>query len=277
MVKGFSEPAFAAAEAFAAYPECGWVGQSRRPLHSLVQAPEQNEVHLWLTRLDVAAAASERYASVLSQMELDRASRFRLPVHERRYVAAHGCLRFVLASYLEVSPNAVEFDFGPRGKPELRSSNNPAGLRFNLAHSEDFAAIAIAAGCEVGVDVERIRPIPDAETLVNRFFSPNESKHFRRLPEGSREEAFFNLWTRKEAWLKATGEGIGHLLNQVEVSFTPGELAKLRKLPEDYAEGQPWSLRHVSPEPGVVIAVAARCDSLELRSFWADRVWEQCL
>jgi 4'-phosphopantetheinyl transferase len=208
---------------------------------------------------------------------LERAYRCRFEQHRHRYIAAHGWLRSLLAGYLARSADTVEFVLGPRGKPGLSASCNQSGLQFNLAHCENLAAIAVTQNCDTGVDIEQVHPIPDAGDLVSRFFSQSESVVFHSLPEDQRAAAFFNLWTRKEAWLKATGEGIAHLLNQVEVSFLPDDAVKLLKLPAAYASDSPWSLQAIHPRPGIVVAVAARCVPLQLRMRWADNFSEDAL
>ena len=131
---------------------------------------------------------------------------------------------------------------------------------FNLAHSEDLAVLAITRTSPVGVDVERIRTLPDADHLVSRFFAPAEAATFRTVPKSERSAAFFNLWTRKEAWLKATGKGIGGGLDQVEVSFRPGEPPRLITLGPIKDNAANWELHEITPARGFTgaMAIAAR-------------------
>ncbi len=245
-----------------------------RPIRFPVQPPQQNQVDLWIGSLDLCSSKLAKFEATLSSHELDRAYRFRFEQHRHRYIAAHGWLRSLLAGYLARSADAVDFVLGPRGKPGLSPSSNQNRLQFNLAHSENLAAIAVTKDCDVGVDIEQVRPIPESGDLVGRFFSQNESIAFHSLREDQRPAAFFNLWTRKEAWLKATGEGIAHLLNQVEVSFLPDDPVKLLKRPAGYDSDSPWSLGAIHPRPGVVVAVAAKCVELQLRMRWADNFSE---
>lgn len=217
---------------------------------------DPQEVHVWAFDLNVSTCELERLKSVLSPHEVERSARFHFDRHRNHYIAAHGGLREVIARYLSLAPNNLEFDHGPRGKPFLAGSVNSSGLQFNLAHSEAFALLAISPQARVGVDVEHVRTLPDAEELVARFFSSREASQFRALSHHQRDEAFFNLWTRKEAWLKATGEGIGHLLAEVEVSFLPAAPARLLSLPNGYNEGLKWSLISIAPAKGFVGAVA---------------------
>ena len=218
-----------------------------------LKAMPLNVVHLWAAPLEIAAAEREALAQTLSVEELDRASRFHFEVHRNRYIAAHGWLRLVLGYYLSLAPAQLLFEHSPRGKPALSGPNE---LQFNMAHSEDLALIGVGRTLQLGVDLEFVRSLSDMEELVARFFSKRESAAFRLLPEGQKARAFFNLWTRKEAWLKATGEGITHLLDQVEVSFLPGERACLLQLPAAYAAGAAWCLYDIAVRPGFAAALA---------------------
>lgn len=213
-----------------------------------------NSVHIWAASLQVSPEALTKFAVSLAPDERERAARFHFPIHRDRFIAGRGLLRKLLASYLGKEPGALEFIYGPQGKPSL---TGPAGtLHFNVAHSEDLLLIALSRSGIVGVDVEQVRTLPDFEELVAGFFSPHESSRYRSLPARQKPAAFFNLWTRKEAWLKATGEGITHLLNQVEVSFLPSEQARLLRLPAAYLNTLSWSLYELAPKPGFAGALA---------------------
>ncbi|HYG35495.1 MAG TPA: 4'-phosphopantetheinyl transferase superfamily protein, partial [Clostridia bacterium] len=135
------------------------------------------------------------------------------------------------------------------------------------SHSEDLALVAVTRAGMVGVDVERVRPIEDADELVARFFSPREAETFKGLPLDQKPVAFFNLWTRKEAWLKATGEGISRSLHRVEVSFLPGEPAQLQSLPEDLTQNKSWALHDLAPAHGYAGALAVSTTNAQL-SCW---------
>jgi 4'-phosphopantetheinyl transferase len=207
----------------------------------------------------------ERLTVTLSYAERDRASRFRFDQHRNRFIVGRGWLRATLGCYLQTEPGALDFRYGAHGKPALAGAFDKAGWHFNLAHSGPLALLAVTRLGEVGVDIEEVRPMPDAEDLVNRFFSGREATLFRNLPEHQKSEAFFNLWTRKEAWLKATGEGIGRSLHLVEVSFLPGEPAQFLKLPEALPAEPVWNLRELAPAPGFVAAVALAVEAPVLR------------
>ena len=157
-------------------------------------------------------------------------------------------------------PKLIEFVYGPQGKPALTPRTKNDDVQFNLAHADSVGLVAVTRTAAIGVDIERIRPLSDMNQLVHRFFSPRESRAFQKLAAELKPAAFFNLWTRKEAWLKATGQGIAHYLHQVEVSFLPGEPARLLGLPGELRCGEEWSLRDLKTAPGFAAALAVSCE-----------------
>jgi 4'-phosphopantetheinyl transferase len=230
-------------------------------------------VHIWAASLAVPSATLDSLKPFLSKQELDRAARFHFEHHRSRFIAGRGLLRRVLGRYLETDPAALEFVYGPNGKPAVAGSAHASKIEFNLAHSEDLALLAVTQQSPVGVDVEALRHLTDAADLVARFFCPRENQIFSHLAVAEQPAAFFNLWTRKEALLKATGEGIGRLLNQVEVSFLPDEQAKFRHLPTEVASPADWTLRALSPAPGYTGALATTVKSINLQCWkweWLD-------
>lgn len=216
----------------------------------------ENDVQVWIFPLDASLPVLNHFKEILSSDEKARAARFGTELLQNHFVAGRGTLRTILARYLAGKPEDLKFVYGPAGKPVLAEASANNGLNFNLAHSGSLAAVAVTRGRLIGVDIEKIRPLADAEQLVARFFSANERAVFQGLPPGEKTAAFYNLWTRKEAWLKATGEGIGHLLDQVEVSFIPGKPVQFVRLPQTSpdAAGQ-WSLHDLSLPPGYAGAV----------------------
>ncbi|MGA2660798.1 MAG: 4'-phosphopantetheinyl transferase superfamily protein [Verrucomicrobiota bacterium] len=218
-------------------------------------------VHLWSLSLSLPPAALAQAASLLAPREAERAARFRFEGGRHRAIAGRGQLRAVLGRCLGADPAALEFSYGPQGKPALAGVWSGSGWHFNLAHSADVAVLAVTRSGPVGVDVERIRPLTDVGRLVSRFFSPREDAAFRALPEDQKADAFFRLWTRKEAWLKATGEGITQSLARVEVSFLPGEPARLLSLPQGPAALCRWRLHDLDCAPGFVAALAVVADA----------------
>jgi 4'-phosphopantetheinyl transferase len=215
-----------------------------------------SDVHVWAAHLALQLEPLNRLAAILSEEEQQRAARFRLEMHRNRFIAARGILRLLLSTYLDCAPDGLRFEYGANGKPALTGHFAESSLFFNLAHSENLALIAVTHLGTIGVDVEQIRPVDDADELVARFFSARENALFQGLSCDEKNIAFFNLWTRKEAWLKATGEGIAHSLNRVEVTFLPSEPARLLALPHCSESSEGWHISELLPASGFVGALA---------------------
>ena len=217
----------------------------------------EDEIHVWRAELDAPADTVERLGATLSPDERTRAARFCLERVRTRFIVGRGVLRTILAGYLGRAPERLCFSYGARGKPALAPSEG-TDLRFNVSHSDGCALFAVARGREVGVDVERLRPLPRAERIAERFFSLPERTALKGLPPEQRVEAFFTCWTRKEAYIKARGDGLGHPLDQFAVSLTPGEPVRLSAAGDgDEREIARWSLDGLPPAPGFVAALAA--------------------
>ncbi len=216
---------------------------------------EENEVHLWRASLDLSAAASEELAETLSPDERERAARFRVPRVRARFTAARGILRDILGRYLECPPSALLFGYRRHGKPYLLGGHEE-DIRFNLSHSHDLALYGISRGKEIGIDMERIRQDREHERLAQRFFSPREAAVLGSLPPEARVDAFFRCWTRKEAYLKARGEGLAIPLASFEVSLAPGEAAALLSVAGDPREVERWSLWAIQAGPQYAAALA---------------------
>ncbi len=221
------------------------------------------EVHVWAVPLWVAPEISAAYARTLSADEKTRAARFLFERDQRRFTAGRGALRAILSRYLSCEPGQIQFDYSERGKPSLAATPGKDSLHFNLAHSDELALLAVTQIGSVGVDVEKLRPMKDAEAIAERFFSPRETAQLKALPEQQKHVGFFNLWTRKEAWLKATGQGICDSLSKVEVSLLPDEPAQLLSLFDD-ARAADWTLRELNPANGFKAALALRARDIEL-------------
>ena len=214
-----------------------------------------HDVHVWRVPLDDDARA-DSYWSLLSEEERRRASRFVRDVHRRRFVAAHGALRSILAAYVNAEPAALDFVSGEHGKPALRDVTGRPSVEFNLSHSDDLALVAVARARAVGVDLERWSEVEHLE-LAERFFSPGERDALRALAHAPHlvEAGFFAAWTRKEAYLKATGQGITRGLHHFDVALTPGEPARLLADRLDDAATARWSMIALEPAPGYSAAL----------------------
>lgn len=215
------------------------------------------EVHVWRVTLSRAPEETRSLARLLSADEVDRAGRFHFQRDRDRFVVARATLRLILGSYLRVSPGGLRFRYSEFGKPSLAEDYGAPGLRFNLAHSNDLALCAVASGREVGVDVEFVRPEMAHEEIARHYFSPAEVAELRALPADGRAEAFFNCWTRKEAYIKARGDGLSFPLEGFTVSLRPGEPAALVDVERDPREVVRWRLMELRPAEGYAGAVAA--------------------
>ena len=218
---------------------------NKTPAQRIILAADA--VHVWRMGLRVTADCRERLATTLSAIERARAARFRFPEHRERFIVAHGALRDILSRYLNVSASELAFAANTHGKPALAPPEH-AWLQFNLTHSGDLALVAVTRGRPIGIDVEHKIPPDDPARLVEQFFSENENAAFNALPESQREAAFFTGWTRKEAYIKALGEGLSTPLDQFDVSLAPDQPARLladRLHPDHPAH---WSLLDLNPD-----------------------------
>ena len=224
-----------------------------------------NEIHVWAVTLTIEPPVLETLANTLSADENERANRFKFPHLRNRYIAGRGALRSILAQYLPNSSAALRFKYLENGKPVFADASAGMGFHFNLAHTGDLALVAMTRIGPVGVDVESVRPIKNVDELVARFFSKREDELFQRVATEQKPAAFFNLWTRKEALLKATGEGITRSLSLVEVSFLPGEPARLLAISGDKQAAEAWVLKELSPAEGFAGAIAINCETSNIQ------------
>lgn len=208
---------------------------------------DAGQVHLWRASLQPQPPVLERLTSFLSPPEHLRAARFRFPKDQLRFTAARGILREILSRYTGCPPSELQFGYGPAGKPFLLNKDGaPSELEFNLAHSHDLALYAVALGSALGVDVERIRDGIEMEKLAARFFTPAEAELLRSLPEPQRRLAFFRAWTRKEAFLKALGQGLRAGLASCEVSLEAASDDAVLSYRGDAQAPHRWRLQDVS-------------------------------
>ena len=232
------------------------------PLHSLKLSAD--EVHLWQATLDDQLV--ESLEPVLSPDEISRANRFHFAKDRNHYIAARGLLRKLLAAYLGVGGAELQFLYAEKGKPFLKE-NQHGSINFNLAHSYGKAIYAFSQRRELGVDLEFIRDDLADEKIAERFFSPAEIKALQVVPAELRKQAFFNCWTRKEAYIKARGEGLSMPLDEFDVSLTPGEPAALLRNHKDAREVSRWTMRSISVAPGYVAALVVEGQDWRLKSF----------
>jgi 4'-phosphopantetheinyl transferase len=220
-------------------------------------ALSNDDIHVWRTSLDLSESCVQRLRRTLSEDELNRAARFYFERDRIHFIVARGVLRDILSRYLGLAPGHLRFSYTSYGKPALVASHGGDTLNFNLSHSHGYALYAVTRGREIGVDIEYIRPDFATEEIAERFFSARETAALRALPGEVRHEAFFLCWTRKEAYIKARGEGLSHPLDQFDVSLIPGESARLLGTRGDPQELFRWSLQELFPGPGYAAALAA--------------------
>jgi 4'-phosphopantetheinyl transferase len=208
-------------------------------------------VHVWRAGLGSAEAA-ETLWPLLSVEEQYRARRFHQERHRRRYIVAHGALRQILAAYLDRPAESLAFSNGPHGKPALvESGRSTRRLEFNLSHSGDLALVAVAWDRPVGVDLEEWERDMNHLELAERFFSPAEREALRALATSTDDlvRGFFAAWSRKEAYLKASGHGVTRGLHHFDVTLAPHEPARLVADRRDLDALERWTMVALSPDP----------------------------
>lgn len=225
------------------------------------------EVHVIVAALNRSAAERSSLWLLLNADEQQRANRFYFAKDRHHYLVARGLLRTILGEYLQVPAASVQFEYGEHGKPALGGQAAESGIEFNISHAQGVALLAFARGRALGVDVEQIRPLTDAAEIVTRFFSANEVDVFRQVPGSQQPEAFFNCWTRKEAFIKAIGEGLSCPLHSFDVTLRPGEPAALRAVRESQHSAADWQLRDLRPAVGFAGAVIAAGKDWELQTW----------
>ena len=206
------------------------------------------EVHVWAVPLNGDAG---KFEEVLSPAEQDRVRRFRFADHQRRFQICHGALRHILGAYTGAEARGLEFRHGPRGKPYLEGD----GPAFNLSHSGKLALIGVAH-TELGVDVEKVRRLESLSQIAQRHFADAEYSALSALADEERELAFYRCWTRKEAYIKALGEGLSMSLDSFEVSVEAEP--KFLVCHDGREDPAAWSMLDVSPGPEFVGALAVR-------------------
>lgn len=206
---------------------------------------------VWTVRLNLGPQALGESETILSPDEHLRASRFHFAIHRRRFIAARAALRIVLGRCLGCAPQTIRFRYGMNGKPAVASRS----VQFNLSHSQDLALIAVAQSRAVGVDVEFKQLVPGLEHLVKHFFSPRERTLILHVSKDALA-SFYEHWTIKEAWLKASGEGLSGPLTDVEVRNAPDGTPQIHYVHAHAASGLPWRFVSWSPAPGFQAALA---------------------
>ena len=215
-----------------------------------------NEVHVWRVSLDGLPESDDSLMALLPAAERERAGRFRFASDRDRFVRSHAALRTILGTYLHAAPEALVFREGAHGKPFIDCPAGAVPIRFNLSHSDSLALVAVALGREVGVDLERVRPVSDMAGIAARYFSPFEQQALERVSPEKRLHAFFATWVLKEAYLKACGDGLVRRLADFDVTIGDDEPPRLLSVSERPGDVTRWTLWHLKPCNRFVAALA---------------------
>ena len=218
------------------------------------------ELHIWKSRLP---AEDNGWQDWLSPDELARGDRFQFAPDRRMFHYSRSLLRRILGNYLKVFPARVAFLYTEFGKPYLPDAAEGRQLEFNLSHSGETVCIAVTRAVPVGIDVEKVKPSPDLDQVAERFFSAGERQDLASLTGQTKVAAFYRCWTRKEALIKASGEGLSMPLDQFRVSLLPGEPAQLLQS----ADGRTWHIIDLKPYPGYIGAAAVPVKQLRISRY----------
>lgn len=228
----------------------------------------RDEVHVWRAGLLRTDADVEQLRATLTRDEVERAESFYFEKDRRHCVVARGLLRCLLGRYLDSEPHSLRFRYGSYGKPELTEEFSGGRLRFNVSHSHELVIYAVSYERDVGVDIEHMRQDIECMEVAQRFFSPREIAALGDLPSCERKAAFFNCWTRKEAFIKAHGAGLSYPLNRFSVSVFTGEPLCSLEIMGDAQEASGWEIRELRPHPGYAAALAAEGNG------WSVKCWQ---
>lgn len=206
-----------------------------------------DDVHIWRIALAQNEAVLQKMCAALSADERQRAAQFKFEKLQKRFIISRGALRDILRRYTGRAAAEMVFEYEAHGKPQLAPTFNQNGIQFNLSHAENLALCGVTRRRAIGIDVEFIRSLDDAERLAQRFFSAHENARFSVLPPAQKTAAFYNCWTRKEAFIKALGEGLTHPLHRFDVAFVDGEPPALLHTRPDPREAARWTLQALAP------------------------------
>ncbi len=226
---------------------------------------EAKSVYVWLAKLDQSSDHVQQLLRSLSRDEYQRSQSYRFARDRRNYIVARGLLRELLAACIGLPPSEVVFKYGPHGKPEIANDWTNNAICFNLAHSHDVVIYAVTCHRRVGIDIEYVFQSIEIEELSNHILTERERATLQTLTAIERQLAFFTYWTRKEAYIKATGEGLSVSLNGLDVSFAKGNVPTIG-ITRGVGEVANWSIQDLRPLPGYMAALAVEGDGWELVS-----------
>ncbi len=226
------------------------------------------QVQIWQAWLGCSAQALSDYAALLSQDERGRAARFFFDVDRNHYIACRGLLRRILGAYLDIHPARLEFVYGAQKKPALKSSMAGKNLEFNLSHSKGLGVFAFSWGNPLGIDVENIRALPDADGFAEQFFSPSEIAWIVHHSGVEKQTGFFKIWTCKEAFFKANGDGLTLPMKKAVVDLDTGRSVRLAAIDGNQEQASRWEIISFVPAAGYQATLAVRCHELQITYGW---------
>ena len=215
-----------------------------------------DEIHVWRQPFSVNAEEITALRGLLSSEERNREERYRFEASRRTFVVCRGMLRIFLGGYLGEQPARLEFTYSEYGRPELLAARDRAGVDFNVSHAENLALLAFSRNRRIGIDIEEVRRDFNTGEIAERFFSAGERTRLRGLAPAERYEGFFRCWTRKEAFIKALGEGLSHPLDSFDVSIGREDLPRLLATRPNAEEARRWRLWDIHVPSGYVAALA---------------------
>jgi 4'-phosphopantetheinyl transferase len=231
-----------------------------------------NEVHVWRESLDVGPDQNKRLLGILSPDELERAGRLRFERDQKYFIAARGILRIILGHYLGEDPHKIRFEYTSNGKPVLAITPDYDKLCFNLSHSCGLALYALTRDRNIGIDIEHVRDDVAYREIARKFFSRGEINSLESFQKEKRNEVFFRYWTRKEALLKAIGEGISSPMKHFDVSIMNGDALSPIIFPGEKIEHPRWYVRDLFPYRGYAAAIAGERGDWDLH-FCINKRW----
>jgi 4'-phosphopantetheinyl transferase len=226
------------------------------PASWIIPALREGEVHVWRQSLSLNPTVVASFISVLSDDEQIRAQRFRFDIGRTEFIVSRGTLRLLIEAYQGISARQLQFAYSEYGRPSLANTASCASIEFNISHGGGFALLAFSRFHRIGVDVEKVRRDFEPLDISENYFSLSERAVLRGVPAELRHEAFFRCWTRKEAFIKALGEGLSHPLDAFDVSIAPGSTAALLSTRPNGDEAARWMLRDVAVPEDYVAALA---------------------
>ncbi|BAU66329.1 phosphopantetheine-protein transferase [Stanieria sp. NIES-3757] len=216
----------------------------------------KDQIHIWRASLNLLSEEIEQLEQILSEDERSRANRFRFPHLKDRFIVARGNLRKILSYYLQIESNSIKFEYTSRGKPQLATNLNQIGLQFNLSHSQDLALYGFSINQKIGIDLEHLRSIYDVEKLAQRFFSEREYKLITESDFDKKQQVFLQFWTAKEAYLKATGEGLVDSLSEIEFLRKLDQSISLQSVHGNTKAAQNWLVENFIPAADYIATLA---------------------